>query len=138
MNIPSRLICTLTLAAIPFGMDAKPRSPQPPFPEPILLRFSFDETNAARWLTDVTFPQQASGTSESWSGYAARIGAASGAAALAPMISLDGRPALWPGHGSVRFWYRPTWQSSAQGGAGPGDWAKLCEIGPVFAAAEGF
>jgi hypothetical protein len=115
---------------------AKPRPPQPPIPEPLLARWSFDDTNA--------FPVAASSAPgnvpvliESWSGYALRIGPAS-CPVMTPITTPEGQSLLHERGGSFRLWFRPLWSSVGAGGNGPGQWATLWEIARIRGGHDGF
>lgn len=105
---------------------ARPRSPQPPFPEPILKRWTFDDTNSAALRADGVLASAR--LIESWSGYAVHLDPNAGAVVTSPVTAGDGRPVLLPGRSSIRFWHRPGWTSTGAGGSGPRQWVKLLEM----------
>src|SRR5437773_2775917 len=45
------------------------------------------------------------------------------------VVEGDGTTNLMVDHGSLIFWFRPSWSSTNQGGIGPGDWSRFLEVG---------
>jgi hypothetical protein len=97
-------------------------------PERQLWDWRFDDP---AWITKPTsnaLVAQNIAIAESWSGYALDMSGQQSSLLLLPVLSAN-RPNVAPNAGTIRFWFSPYWKSSSTGGAGPGDWARLLEIG---------
>ncbi|HXG49513.1 MAG TPA: LamG-like jellyroll fold domain-containing protein, partial [Methylomirabilota bacterium] len=99
----------------------------PPWPEGALKHWRFNA--AAEFASERTAPLDHAGvlSVESWSGWALQVAGASPAVIRFPGRDATGRPNLTLDQGSVRFWFRPDWNS----GAGPGVAAPLFEVAAV-------
>src|SRR5437762_2451808 len=104
----------------------KPRPPLPPFPEGQLAQWRFNATNG---IEGNIFSAQGYTLVEGWSGYALQMSGASPRTLLISTVRTNGRPNVAAGSGTIRFWFAPYWASKSSGGAGPGAWAQLLEIG---------
>ncbi len=72
----------------------------------------------------------------SWSSHAVLVDNNSPAWIAYRVVETNGRTNLNCQTGSVRFWFKPDWNSTNAGGDGPGSWGRLMEIGshdPAFA-----
>jgi Concanavalin A-like lectin/glucanases superfamily/Alpha/beta hydrolase of unknown function (DUF900) len=105
-----------------------PLLPPPPLGYP-LDWWRFDDTN---WLT-VSGYAPTSFTNltliSDWDTNALQVDSTNAAWLQYPVVEPDGHTNLPIIYGSARFWFLPNWISTNQGGAGPGVWARLIDVG---------
>ena len=108
---------------------ADPRPPLPPFPEQVLSRWRFNDTE--EWSSKGTAPISVQNVQwlESWSGHSVLMAGTEPSLLAWPLVTPDGHTNLAPAYGTLRFWFAPNWTSANEGGAGPGTEARLLELG---------
>jgi hypothetical protein len=107
---------------------ATPRPAWPPWPEPTLALYRFDEVDWHAPMLPPAIGFENALVQESWSEYALiRDGLSIGPVAV-PVIDSAGRRTLAHSSGAVRFWFSPDWSSVQAGGKGPGGYARLLEL----------
>jgi hypothetical protein len=109
-------------------VNAAPRPAWPPWPEPTLALYRFDEVDWHPPLLPPAIGFDSASVQESWSEYALVRDGLSIAPVAVPVIDSTGRRTLAPDSGAVRFWFSPAWSSVEQGGKGPGGYARLLEL----------
>src|SRR5215204_2970909 len=128
-RILTQCVCIIGCAFVAVNPGlAKPRPAPPPIPERQLWDWRFDDP---AWITKPTsnaLAAQNLALAESWSGYALDISGQQSSLFLLPVLSAT-KPNVAPNAGTIRFWFSPYWNSASAGGAGPGDWVRLFEIG---------
>jgi hypothetical protein len=134
-NLQGNLFRRLLLAILTVGLlgyvqvaNAAPRPAWPPWPEPTLALYRFDEVDWHPPLLPPAIGFENASVQESWSEYALVRDGLSIAPVAVPVIDSTGRRTLAPDSGAVRFWFSPAWSSVEQGGKGPGGYARLLEL----------
>jgi len=123
-----QLLKAAVVALLFFGLDSPLRAqPQPWWTK--LNEWRFDDYNLLTVNTGT--PQAALGFTlvSSFDTNALRLTGNDFALVQYPIFETSGRTNLICDFGSVRFWYRPLWSSTTSGGSGPGDYARLLEVG---------
>jgi hypothetical protein len=122
------LIAFLCCFAAQLSSFGRPRQASPPMPEGQIAVWRFDDPNWIAKPSSNAVAAENLALAESWSGYA--LDMSGGASRLVlPMLSAPQKPSVAANSGTVRFWFAPTWASASAGGQGPGDWARLFEVG---------
>ncbi|TAK96301.1 MAG: hypothetical protein EPO07_14675, partial [Verrucomicrobia bacterium] len=114
-----------------FGAEsfAKPRVPQPPWPEATIRIFGFDSPYWTVPWSAATFNEGNATLVESWNGYALlRDEKSTVEPVTVPFYGPDGKQNFAGERGAIRFWFSPQWSGSDQGGEGPGCFARLLEL----------
>ena len=104
--------------------------PVPGDPPPWLDYWSFDNTNT--WVTSKGYPPVSFtnvGTSDLGEWYAPILDSTNAAWLHYNINEADGTNHLKVDFGTVMFWFAPNWSGTNQGGAGPGEWSRLIEVG---------
>ncbi|MCI0746639.1 MAG: hypothetical protein L0Y58_14660 [Verrucomicrobia subdivision 3 bacterium] len=117
---------------------AEPRPPLPPFPERQLYSWRFDDPDWIIKPSSNALIAENLAFAESWSGYALNMNVRPAPLLVLPMLSGSPKPNLTANVGTVRFWFAPAWASASVGGRGPGDWARLLDIGIPSDTREAF
>jgi hypothetical protein len=126
------LVLVLTLL-VPFWQALGTGVPNPEDPAPtniVLNAWSFEDTT--NWLSDLGNPPVSfTNLSVSYlgSGLSLVVDSANPAWLQYRVVESNGTTNLTVDNGSVMFWFAPNWASTNQGGTGPGDWARLIEVG---------
>ena len=117
----------------PCCIVSRPGPVRPPLP-PVPLGYPldwwrFDDTN---WLTvsgyaPVSFTNLA--LVPDWDNNALQVDSTNAAWLQYNVVEANGRTNLATEYGGLCFWFLPNWSSTNQGGAGPGVWARLIDIG---------
>jgi len=113
---------SLLLLAALFGSSSAhsaPRPAWPPWPEPTLALYRFDEVDWHAPLRPTALGFENASVQESWSEYALVRDGLSFTPVAVPVVDASGRRSFAPASGSVRFWFRPNWTSAHAGGDGP-------------------
>jgi hypothetical protein len=118
-------ICLLTTTGF-----AKPRPPQPPWPQATLQVFRFDSAYSRVPWRHVALNEDESTGAESWSGYALVREGMPAAPVVVPVRISETESNLAPACGTIRFWFAPQWStaSKAARGKGPGHLAHLLDL----------
>ena len=108
---------------------ARPRPPQPPWPEPTLRIYGFDAAYQRGPWKDIAINEEDS-VAESWSGYSLVREGVVVSPVVIPVDVESKRPNYKLDSGAIRFWFAPNWTSSnsKEGGRGPGHLASLVEL----------
>ena len=109
---------------------AKPRPPQPPWPQATLKIFGFDSYYGQAPWRDVAINEEESTLVESWSGYALERSGLFVSPIVIPVRISETELNVMPACGSIRFWLAPNWSTANEksGGAGPGHLAHLLDL----------
>ncbi|HVM46917.1 MAG TPA: LamG-like jellyroll fold domain-containing protein [Candidatus Acidoferrum sp.] len=128
------VLCPLS-AALAVGPPPPPDGPGPT--NFLLSTWSFTDTNT--WVTDtnrlthIPYPPVSFtnlGVSDLGNGNALVLDSPAPAWLQYQAIEDDGSTNLPVGPaGSLMFWFAPFWSSTSAGGAGPGEWGRLIEVG---------
>jgi hypothetical protein len=112
---------------------AEPRAPYPPWPQEKLATFGWD---SAYWPLPVAVPiaigEDSALLAESWSGYAlVRDNLSTAGPVVIPVAGTGKAPNVASGYGAIRFWISSSWSTASEksGGQGPGQYARLLEMG---------
>lgn len=97
---------------------AKPRPPQPPWPQATLKIFGFDSPYQKVPWRNVAINEEESTLVESWSGFALERNGLFLSPIIIPVRVSDKEVNLAPASGSVRFWLAPNWTSASEKSGG--------------------
>ncbi len=113
-----------------FPALAKPRPPQPPWPQATLKIFGFDSPYQKVPWRNVAINEEESTLVESWSGFALERSGLFLSPIIIPVRVSDKEVNLAPASGSIRFWLAPNWSTASENsvGKGPGHLAHLLEL----------
>ncbi|HEV2208587.1 MAG TPA: LamG-like jellyroll fold domain-containing protein [Verrucomicrobiae bacterium] len=118
----------LWLLTLPPELHASPPSPGGET-NTILQSWSFQDTN--NWSNDggyLPLSYTNLDVSDLGDGTAVVVDATNYAWLRYNVVETNGTN-LTVNHGTVAFWFAPTWAGTNQGGTGPGDWGRLIEVG---------
>ena len=100
-------------------------------PTNILLN-SWSFTDTTNWLSDLGYPPVSFtnlSVSALGAGTSLVVDSADPAWLQYNVVENDGATNLTVDQGSVMFWFAPYWAGTNEGGAGPGQWSRLIEVG---------
>lgn len=118
------------LLILPLITSVHATIPDPNDPPPWQDYWPFDNTNT--WVSykgyvPVSFTNVT--TSELGEYWTANLDSTNAAWLHYNINEADGTNHLKVDFGTVMFWFAPNWSSTNQGGAGPGEWSRLIEVG---------
>ena len=129
------LICAVLLAAGGLYGQELPGGLTNAIPNPLLTTWSFSDTT--NWTSDSGYPplsfENIAG-SPLGNGTSVLVDSPSPAWLQFNIVESNGATNLPVDEGAVILWFAPNWSSVSQGGTGPGDWARLLEVGDTNGA----